>query len=157
MPNEGDETKYSANANALACLLARLRTHSMSNAKCNSRRPDTIVQQSEEVPLGRCLGLEVPEDPARSLFFADVDLGADVVRGGGLEVLRPLVDEVDIRARSDVFGALVAAIVRGTREGAVVAGADAVAVLRLLVRPRSRGLDIQEQERSRSWRQSTRH
>jgi hypothetical protein len=32
MPNEGDETKYSANANALACLLACLRTHSMPNA-----------------------------------------------------------------------------------------------------------------------------
>ena len=91
--------------------------------------PNTVVDKSEEIPFGSGFGLEVPEDPAGGLIAVNINLRLDVVGGGLLELGRPLVDEVDIGARTDVLGGLVGAVVVLTREGSVVAGTDTVAVL----------------------------
>ena len=90
-----------------------------------SSRPDTIVDESEEVPLGTSLGLEIPEDPSTSRSFERVDLRLDVLRSCGLHALVPLVDEVLGCAGADVRGG------SALRSGvcAVVASANAITVL----------------------------
>lgn len=66
------------------------------------RRPHTVIEQLEQIPLGRILGLEVPENPALGLGLERLDLRADVVGRGGLVVLTPRADVVDLRAGPDV-------------------------------------------------------
>ena len=77
------------------------------------------VEQAEEVPLRARLGLEVPEDPAAGVLLKDLELGLDVAAHVVLELVAPGFDEVDVLAGADVGRVGV---------GAVVAGADAVAV-----------------------------
>jgi hypothetical protein len=93
------------------------------------RRPDAVVEEAEEVPFGGSFGLEVPEDPALDLVLCDVDLGSDVIGGGSLQVLVPLVDGFLGGARANIGGGFVGAIGFCLGVGAVVASTDAIAVL----------------------------
>lgn len=121
-------------------------------------RPDSVVDESEEVPLGTRFGLEVPEDPAVGVLLERVDLSLDVVSCGVLEILVPLIDEVLRRAATDVGRAVAI----GLRVGPVVAGADAIAVLQKRVSKRGKDKTSQagglpKQLRSRSWQLSIHH
>lgn len=82
-------------------------------------REDAVIDQTECVPLGARLGLEIPEDPALGVALEGLQLRLDVSSGVILESLRPLVDVVNVGAGTDVCAAGVCAI---------VARADAVAV-----------------------------
>lgn len=90
---------------------------------------DAGVNETEEVPLGGGLGLEVPPEPALGFLLEDVELGVDVFDGVGLVLRGPLVDVVDGGAATDIVGAEVGTVSLALAVGAVVAGTDAVTVL----------------------------
>ncbi|EKG18278.1 hypothetical protein MPH_04473 [Macrophomina phaseolina MS6] len=90
---------------------------------------DAGVDQAEEVPLRGGFGLEVPPEPALRLLLEDVELRVDIRSCVRLVLLRPLVDVVDGRAAADAGRRLVGAVGKPFAEGAVISGAEAVAVL----------------------------
>lgn len=92
-------------------------------------REDACIEQTEQVPLGGGLGLEVPPEPALCSLLEDVELGVDVVACVGLVLLGPVVDPVDVGTRAVRGGVRVAAVGVALAVGSVVAGPDAVAVL----------------------------
>ena len=87
--------------------------------------PDSIVNKSEEVPLGRSFGLKVPEDPTLGVLLESADLSLNVIRGGGFEVLIPLIDEVLVCARANVCGGFA-----WLRVCAVISSTNTIAILR---------------------------
>ena len=82
-------------------------------------REDPRIQQPEQIPLGARFGLEVPEHPAPRVLLVDLELGLDVAADVVAIGLGPGGEVVDGGAGADEGGA---------RIGAVVAGADEVAV-----------------------------
>lgn len=82
-------------------------------------RENPIVNKTLGVPLGRALRLPSPEDPAFSLTLERLELGLDIPVHVVAQRLAPGVDVVPVLAGANVGG---------VRVGAVVAGADAVAV-----------------------------
>lgn len=78
---------------------------------------DSSVNQSECVPFGTGLGLEVPEDPTLRVLLKRLELCFDITASIVLHLLRPCVDEIDLSTRSDV---------RAIRIGTVVSCSNAV-------------------------------
>lgn len=91
--------------------------------------PHTVVEKSEVVPFGTCLGLEVPEDPALTALLIGVDLCSNVVPCVVSHGLVPLVDEVLGGAGADKRGREVRAIWITLRVCAIVPCTNTVAVL----------------------------
>lgn len=82
-------------------------------------REDSNIQQSEQIPFRTRLGLEVPKDPTLTIQLKDIQLRLDEVSHIIPELLAPRLDEIDGFARPAEGAA---------GKGAIVAGADAVAV-----------------------------
>lgn len=79
---------------------------------------DTGIDETEGIPLGRCFGLEIPEDPALTVGFEGLHLGFDEAARVLLQVLAPCLDEVDVSTATNIGAAWVCS---------VVASADGVA------------------------------
>ena len=80
---------------------------------------DPDIQESEKIPLRAPLGFEVPEDPALAVQLKHIQLHLDILAHVVLESLCPGLDEVDV---------LAGAVECGAGVGAIVAGADSIAV-----------------------------
>jgi hypothetical protein len=105
--------------------------------------PNTVVDETEEVPFRGSLSLEIPEDPSARLVLRDVDLGADIICCSLAQVGAPLVNEIDVGAGADICRRLVGAIVAASRKGTVVASSNAVAVLFSQISTKSTSQEIQ--------------
>lgn len=93
-----------------------------------SSRPDTVVEESEEVPLSRSLGLEVPEDPSACVLLERTDLSLNVALCRVFHGLIPLIDEVLGCAGADVGGGVIG--ISGLfRVCAVITSTDTITVL----------------------------
>lgn len=42
-------------------------------------RPDSVIDESEEVPFGTCFSLEVPENPAVGMLLESINLSLNVI------------------------------------------------------------------------------
>jgi hypothetical protein len=92
----------------------------------------------------RCrLRLEVPVDPAPRLLLEDIKLCVDAVRRIGLQLLRPLVDETSIGARSNICAGVIHAIRLALGVCPVISCANAISVLWIVSRSVTRVLLIE--------------
>jgi hypothetical protein len=91
--------------------------------------------ETEKYDTYRCrLRLEVPIDPALCLLLEDIKLSVDVVGRIGLQLLRPLVDEISIGARSNICAGVICAIRLALGVCPVISCANAVSVLWIVSR-----------------------
>jgi hypothetical protein len=92
----------------------------------------------------RCrLRLEVPVDPALRLLLEDIKLSIDVVGRIGPQLLRPLVDEASIGARSNICAGVIRAIRLALRVCPVISCANAISVLWIVNRSVTRVLLVE--------------
>lgn len=115
----------------LMCVCVRVSV-SYSRRSSSSGRlsgPHSVIEESEVVPLGTCLSLEVPEDPSLTALLVGVDLCSDVVSCVVSHGLVPLVDEVLGSARAHKAGRGIRAVGVTSRVGTIVSSSDTVPVL----------------------------
>jgi hypothetical protein len=74
--------------NESICCIILCSTTPACAAILGEAGPDTIVEQTKEIPFGRGLSLEVPENPALGFLLEYADLGCDVIRCSCLRGLR---------------------------------------------------------------------